>query len=117
MWLIKNGLIRHPLITHLPDTGVTPPPSFAPSGLSLQQVFYDRLRMTATLRAAQATEKMHILEAGQVATLSGARANMFMGRVLAFIQEYEISDSGLSGSSDWYIIHWPVGRREAFSLC
>lgn len=79
------------LVNSLPGSAVTQNSALAASGLNLQALLIDQTLSSAILSAVERNAKGTILEAPEVVTMSGVRANTFMGTQYAYIGDYESS--------------------------
>jgi type II secretory pathway component GspD/PulD (secretin) len=78
------------LINNLPAAASTPSTSaIANSGLNLQAMLINQTMASTLISAVERNTKGTILEAPEVVTMSGVRANTFMGRQYAYIGDYE----------------------------
>lgn len=91
------------LVNNLPAAASVPNSALqVSSGLNLQAMLIDSTLSSAILSAVERTTKVTILEAPEVVTMSGVRANTFMGIQYAYIGDYEASPpaGALSGTLD-----------------
>lgn len=91
------------LVNTLPAAASVPNSALqAASGLNLQAMFLDSTLSSAILTAVERNTKGTILEAPEVVTMSGVRANTFMGTQYAYISDYEASPpaGALGGTLD-----------------
>ncbi len=92
------------LVNTLPANASTPNSAIqaAGGGLNLQAMLVDSTLSSAILSAVERSTKVSILEAPEVVTMSGVRANTFMGTQYAYISDYEASPpaGALSGTLD-----------------
>lgn len=91
------------LVNTLPAAASVPNSALqAASGLNLQAMFIDSTLSSAILSAVERNTKGTILEAPEVVTMSGVRANTFMGTQYAYIGDYEASPpaGALGGTLD-----------------
>ncbi|HEX3133708.1 MAG TPA: hypothetical protein VHX44_09035, partial [Planctomycetota bacterium] len=77
------------LINNLPAQASTPTTSaITNSGLNLQAMLINQTMASTLISAVERNTKGTILEAPEVVTMSGVRANTFMGRQYAYIGDY-----------------------------
>jgi len=91
------------LVNNLPAAASTPSTSaIANTGLNLQAMLINQTLASTIISAVERNTKGTILEAPEVVTMSGVRANTFMGRQYAYIGDYEASPpaGSLSGTLD-----------------
>jgi len=91
------------LFNNLPAAAGVPNSALqAGSGLNLQALLIDSTLSSAILSAVERNTKGTILEAPEVVTMSGVRANTFMGIQYAYIGDYEASPpaGALGGTLD-----------------
>jgi type II secretory pathway component GspD/PulD (secretin) len=78
------------LVNNLPAQASTPTTSaLANSGLNLQAMLINQTLASTIISAVERNTKGSILEAPEVVTMSGVRANTFMGRQYAYIGDYQ----------------------------
>lgn len=78
------------LINTLPETSsLSSASAIASSGLNLQALLINSTQASAIVSAVERNQKGHVLDAPEVVTMHGVRANTFMGKQYAYISDYE----------------------------
>jgi hypothetical protein len=79
------------LTNNLPAASTIPNPATAATGLNLQATLVNAVQASAIISAVERNRKGTILEAPELVTISGVRANTFMGSQFAFVGDYTTS--------------------------
>lgn len=85
------------LVNQLPSTAVNLGSDLLRSGMQLHWLHLNALSfpvLTAFLTAQETNRKVRTLEAVEIATLNGVRANCFFGQQIAYISDYDVGGSG-----------------------
>ena len=78
------------LVNTLPATSsLSSASAIASSGLNLQALLINSTQASAIVSAVERNQKGHVLDAPEVVTMNGVRANTFMGKQYAYISDYE----------------------------
>ena len=78
------------LVNTLPETSsLSSASAIASSGFNLQALLINSTQASAIVSAVERNLKGHVLDAPEVVTMNGVRANTFMGKQYAYLGDYE----------------------------